>query len=80
MRCIFCKKEQQPKFKIWDYAVESEKYNNFWNDEFIKIFSIQKKDWRYIYNIFYWYSWYKSWLVEEQLRKPTNIEEKIYFR
>ena len=81
MKCIFCKKEQKkPKFKIWDYVVEPAKYNNLWNDEFLKIFSCMEIDGKYVYNVDYWKHWYAIWLVEKELREPTEEELDLYFR
>jgi hypothetical protein len=70
-------KEEQPKFKVWDYVVkyadETKSYT------YIKIYSISIINWEFCYNQ------YSSgicikYIPEKDLRKPTQKELDKYFR
>lgn len=63
--------KQEPKFRIWDYAVD---INNWF---MLKIFSIDIE--KEMYNIVYTGQGY-FWLDEDLIRKPTKEELKKYFR
>ena len=73
------KEEENPKFKIWDYAVEEPFNNNLDETEYLIIYSVLKKDWKFIYNMQYSKNWYVSFLSENKIRKPTKEELELYF-
>lgn len=66
--------ESKPKYKVWNYAV----YGEEWDEDYIKIFSVSIQNWKYIYNKSY-HKNYQLFIKEEDLRYPT-FSEKKYFR
>ena len=73
----FEKVEESPKFKVGDYAVMEYRSND--DIEYIKIYSIWKEEWEFIYNI----QNIKDYMIsytEEKLRKPTQEELEKYYR
>lgn len=66
------KETPKPKYRVGDYAVDCEK-------RFVKIFSVSKNDDPRMYNEVYTGQWY-FWILERDLRDPTEEELSIYFR
>lgn len=66
------KETTKPKYRVWDYAVDCE-------NRFIKIFSVSKKDDPRKYNEVYTGQWF-FWILEWDLRDPTENEKSLYFR